>query len=67
MDLAISFFRTKVTTEIFRFAYVDFATPELQKKALALSETLLDGRKVLIKMGELERRRGLIEEMLILV
>ena len=34
-----------------RFAYVDFATPELQRKAVGLSETLLDGRKVLIKMG----------------
>jgi len=40
-----------------RFAYVDFATPELQKKALALSEMLFDGRKVLIKMGESESRR----------
>lgn len=37
---------------ICRFAYVDFATPELQRKAVGLSETLLDGRKVLIKMGE---------------
>lgn len=34
-----------------RFAYVDFATPELQQQALKMSETLLDGRKVLIKLG----------------
>lgn len=34
------------------FAYVDFALPSLQRKALRLSEKLLDGRKVLIKMGD---------------
>ncbi|KAL8847285.1 MAG: hypothetical protein Q9221_007661 [Calogaya cf. arnoldii] len=31
------------------FAYVDFSTPEAVAEALALSETLLTGRKVLIK------------------
>ena len=31
------------------FAYVDFTTPPAQKAALGLSETLLTGRKVLIK------------------
>ena len=31
------------------FAYIDFATEEVLAKALALSETLLSGRKVLIK------------------
>lgn len=36
-----------------RFAYVDFNTEELQQKAVGLSETMLQGRRVLIKFGEL--------------
>ncbi|KAK4685516.1 hypothetical protein P7C73_g4630, partial [Tremellales sp. Uapishka_1] len=35
-----------------RFAYVDFATPELQALALKLSEKPLEGRRVLIKLGD---------------
>jgi RNA recognition motif-containing protein len=31
------------------FAYVDFSTSEAQAQAIALSETLIDGRKLLIK------------------
>lgn len=31
------------------FAYVDFSTTEAQAQAIALSETLIDGRKLLIK------------------
>ena len=34
-----------------RFAYVDFATPELQKIAIDLSESFFEGRKLLIKSG----------------
>ena len=34
-----------------RFAYVDFATPEAKTLALALSESPLTGRKLLIKDG----------------
>ena len=36
----------------FRFAYVDFATPELQEIAINLSESFFEGRKLLIKRGE---------------
>ena len=35
-----------------RFAYVDFATPELQDLAVGLSESFFEGRKLLIKKGE---------------
>lgn len=35
-----------------RFAYVDFATPELQDIGVALSETFFEGRKLLIKKGQ---------------
>jgi hypothetical protein len=35
-----------------RFAYVDFASPELQNMAVALSESFFEGRKLLIKRGE---------------
>jgi hypothetical protein len=31
---------------------VDFTTAELQKMAVGLSEKLLEGRKLLIKLGE---------------
>ena len=34
-----------------RFAYVDFATPEAKTLAIALSESPLKGRKLLIKDG----------------
>lgn len=34
-----------------RFAYVDFATPEAKILAIALSESPLTGRKLLIKDG----------------
>ncbi len=34
------------------FAYVDFLTPALQTAALRLSERLLEGRKLLIKLGD---------------
>ena len=36
----------------FRFAYVDFATPEAKVAAIAMSENPLDGRRLLIKDGE---------------
>lgn len=35
------------------FAYVDFATPELQALGVGLSESFFEGRKLLIKLGEL--------------
>ena len=41
--------RQKVKPQNKGFAYVDFSTPEALVGALALSETLLAGRKVLIK------------------
>ncbi|KAL8868293.1 MAG: hypothetical protein Q9174_005085 [Haloplaca sp. 1 TL-2023] len=41
--------RQKVKPQDKGFAYVDFSTPEALTEALALSETLLAGRKVLIK------------------
>jgi len=34
-----------------RFAFVDFSSPENQKLAVDLSEKLLEGRKLLIKLG----------------
>lgn len=34
-----------------RFAYVDFASEELQQAAVRLSEGMLEGRRVLIKLG----------------
>ncbi|KAK1923126.1 RNA-binding protein rnp24 [Papiliotrema laurentii] len=34
------------------FAYVDFATPELQEIAINLSESFFEGRKLLIKRGD---------------
>lgn len=34
-----------------RFAYVDFKSEEDQKLAIELSERLLEGRKLLIKLG----------------
>lgn len=34
-----------------RFAFVDFSSPENQKLAVDLSERLLEGRKLLIKLG----------------
>ena len=37
----------------FRFAYVDFATPDAKVNAIAMSEKNLDGRRLLIKDGEL--------------
>ncbi|ORY31218.1 hypothetical protein BCR39DRAFT_526969 [Naematelia encephala] len=39
-------------TENKGFAYVDFATEELQKLAVGLSEGMLEGRRVLIKLGD---------------
>jgi RNA recognition motif-containing protein len=36
-----------------RFAFVDFSSPENQKLAVDLSEKLLEGRKLLIKLGTL--------------
>ncbi|KAL4241891.1 hypothetical protein ABKN59_000599 [Abortiporus biennis] len=33
------------------FAYVDFATPEAKAEAIAMSENMLDGRRLLIKDG----------------
>ncbi|KAL8956590.1 MAG: hypothetical protein Q9183_006272 [Haloplaca sp. 2 TL-2023] len=41
--------RQKLKPQNKGFAYVDFSTPEALTEALALSETLLAGRKVLIK------------------
>ncbi|KAI4110729.1 MAG: hypothetical protein LQ345_006926 [Seirophora villosa] len=41
--------RQKIKSQNRGFAYVDFSTPEAVAKALALSETLLTGRRVLIK------------------
>ena len=38
----------------YRFAYVDFSTPEAKTKAIAMSERNLDGRRLLIKDGTLE-------------
>lgn len=35
-----------------RFAFVDFSSPENQKLAVDLSERLLEGRKLLIKLGK---------------
>ena len=43
---------TEVRADERRFAYVDLATPELQSLALTLSERMVDGRKVLIKLGK---------------
>ena len=34
------------------FSYVDFATPESNVAAIAMSENPLDGRRLLIKDGE---------------
>ena len=48
----------------FRFAYVDLATPELQAMAVGLSEGMLEGRRLLIKLGEL---RAELEEHLMTV
>jgi hypothetical protein len=36
----------------YSFAYVDFVTPEAQALAVGLSEKVLEGRKLLIKLGE---------------
>ncbi|KAL8987779.1 MAG: hypothetical protein Q9177_003051 [Variospora cf. flavescens] len=41
--------RQKIKSQNRGFAYVDFSTPEAVVKALALSEKLLTGRRVLIK------------------
>ncbi|KAL8936583.1 MAG: hypothetical protein Q9211_004109 [Gyalolechia sp. 1 TL-2023] len=41
--------RQKIKPQNKGFAYVDFSAPEAVPKAVALSETLLSGRKVLIK------------------
>lgn len=40
-----------------RFAYADFVSPEAQALAIGLSERVLEGRKVLIKLGMSSRRR----------
>lgn len=44
--------RSRFGAQSMGFAFVDFAHPSLQRKAMKLSEKLLDGRKVLIKMGD---------------
>ena len=46
-NISLSFFYY-----IFRFAYVDFATPDAKTIAITMSESHLDGRKLLIKDGE---------------
>lgn len=38
-------------TNVARFAFVDFKSEEDQKLAVGLSERLLEGRKLLIKLG----------------
>lgn len=43
------------------FAYVDFATPELQDLGVALSETFFEGRKLLIKKGEFGYRSRVVQ------
>lgn len=49
-----------------RFAFVDFATPELQKLAVGLSERLLEGRKVLIKLGKSQIKLRPIQNRIIM-
>lgn len=39
-------------SELRRFAYVDFATPDAKTIAITMSENHLEGRKLLIKDGE---------------
>ncbi|KAL8829922.1 MAG: hypothetical protein Q9170_005965 [Blastenia crenularia] len=46
---ALSTLHQKIKPQNQGFAYVDFSVPEAVAEALALSETLLTGRKVLIK------------------
>lgn len=53
MSVCISFSEKSSHTEYYRFAYVDFETPEAKAKAVAMSEKNLDGRRLLIKDGML--------------
>jgi len=52
------FLSIKTPTELIflfcSFAYVDFVTKEAKEQAIALSEQNLDGRKLLIKDGEVK-------------
>lgn len=47
--LAIRFCLKKLSTD--SFAYVDFATPEAKNAAILMSESHLEGRRLLIKDG----------------
>ncbi|KAI8356903.1 hypothetical protein B0O80DRAFT_496643 [Mortierella sp. GBAus27b] len=48
------------------FAYVDFASKEAQKNAIELSDTFLDGRKVLIKSSDSYQGRPAVSKATLL-